>query len=160
MSVEEFEELERHAPETVRLEFVNGRVQVKPVTDGNHDQIIAWLQRLCMQHRPELWLYGDRGMKVESYREGLARPDGLLAPFGFPTGHGNWSDAGGVLMAAEVTSHDSDTHPTASRSPMAMRPPASPSTSSSTVTTARWSCSTSRRTVATVMRRGWRSGPP
>ncbi|WP_060905284.1 Uma2 family endonuclease [Streptomyces scabiei] len=110
MSVEEFEELERHAPETVRLEFINGRVQVKPVTDGNHDQIIAWLQRLCMQHRPELWLYGDRGMKVESYREGRARPDGLLAPFGFPTGHGNWSDAGGVFMAVEVTSYDSDTH--------------------------------------------------
>ncbi|MDX2528581.1 Uma2 family endonuclease [Streptomyces europaeiscabiei] len=110
MSVEEFEELERHAPETVRLEFINGRVQVKPVTEGNHDQIIAWLQRLCMQHRPELWLYGDRGMKVESYREGRARPDGLLAPFGFPTGHGNWSDAGGVLMAVEVTSYDSDTH--------------------------------------------------
>ncbi|WP_425246050.1 Uma2 family endonuclease [Streptomyces sp. NEAU-NA10] len=110
MSVEEFEELERHAPETVRLEFINGKVQVKAVTDGNHDQIIAWLQRLCMQHRPELWLYGDRGMKVERYRKGRARPDGVLAPFGFPTGHGDWSDAAGVLMAVEVTSHDSDTH--------------------------------------------------
>ncbi|WP_086804531.1 Uma2 family endonuclease [Streptomyces caniscabiei] len=110
MSVEEFEELERHAPEMVRLEFINGKVQVKPVTDGNHDQIIAWLQRLCMQHRPELWLYGDRGMKVEEYRKGRARPDGLLAPFGFPMGHGDWSDTEGVLMVVEVTSHDSDTH--------------------------------------------------
>ncbi|MFJ8108837.1 Uma2 family endonuclease [Streptomyces sp. NPDC096132] len=109
MSVEEFEELERHAPETVRLEFVQGKVQVKPVTDGNHDQIIAWLQRLCMQHRPELWLYGDRGMKVEQYRNGRARPDGVLAPFGFLEGHGDWSDAADVLMAVEVTSHDSDT---------------------------------------------------
>ncbi|WP_405646560.1 Uma2 family endonuclease [Streptomyces sp. NBC_00019] len=110
MSVEDFEELERHASETVRLEFINGRVQAKPVTDGNHDQIIAWLQRLCMQHRPELWLYGDRGMKVERYRRGRARPDGVLAPFGFPAGHGDWSEAAGVLMAVEVTSHDSDTH--------------------------------------------------
>ncbi|MFH9429956.1 Uma2 family endonuclease [Streptomyces sp. NPDC017615] len=110
MSVEEFEELERHAPETVRLEFIDGRVQVKPVTDGNHDHIIAWLQRLCMQHRPELWLYGDRGVKVERYRKGRARPDGLLAPFGFPAGHGDWSDTGGVLMAVEVTSYDSDTN--------------------------------------------------
>ncbi|MEU6352389.1 Uma2 family endonuclease [Streptomyces sp. NPDC047072] len=110
MSVEEFEELERHAPETVRLEFIRGKVQVKPVTDGNHDQIVAWLQRLCMQHRPELWLYGDRGMKVERYRKGRARPDGVLAPFGFPVGHGDWSEAAGVLMAVEVTSHDSDTH--------------------------------------------------
>lgn len=110
MSVEEFEELERHAPEMVRLEFINGKVQVKPVTDGNHDHVVAWLQRLCMQHRPELWLYGDRGVKVEEYRKGRARPDGLLAPFGFPTGHGDWSDTEGVLMVVEVTSHDSDTH--------------------------------------------------
>ncbi|MEV5314493.1 Uma2 family endonuclease [Streptomyces sp. NPDC052610] len=110
MSVEEFEELERHAPETVRLEFIGGRVQVKPVTDGNHDHIIAWLQRLCMQHRPELWLYADRGMKVEGYRKGRARPDGVLAPFGFPKGHGDWSGTEGVLMAVEVTSYDSDTH--------------------------------------------------
>ncbi|MET7487590.1 Uma2 family endonuclease [Streptomyces sp. NPDC005538] len=110
MSVEEFEELERHAPETVRLEFIRGRVQVKAVTDGNHDHIIAWLQRLCMQHRPELWLYGERGMKVERYRKGRARPDGLLVPFGFPLGHGDWSDAEGALMAVEVTSYDSDTH--------------------------------------------------
>ncbi|WP_432155938.1 Uma2 family endonuclease [Streptomyces sp. bgisy153] len=109
MSVEEFEELERHAPEHVRLEFVHGRVQVKPVTDGNHDQIVAWLQRLCMQHRPELWLYGDRGLSVEKYRKGRARPDGVLAPFGFAKGHGDWSDAAGVLMVVEVTSHDSDT---------------------------------------------------
>ncbi|GAA4948800.1 hypothetical protein ADK41_08900 [Streptomyces caelestis] len=110
MSVEEFEELERHAPETVRREFINGKVRVKAATDGNHDQIVAWLQRLCMQHRPELWLYGDRGMKVEAYRKGRARPDGVLAPFGFAKGHGDWSGAEGVLMAVEVTSHDSDTH--------------------------------------------------
>lgn len=110
MSVEEFEELERRAPETVRLEFINGRVRVKPVTDGNHDQIVAWLQRLCMQHRPELWLYGERGMKVEGYRKGRARPDGVLAPFGFPAGHGDWSESEGVLMVVEVTSHDADTH--------------------------------------------------
>ncbi|MGC0375986.1 Uma2 family endonuclease [Streptomyces sp. SAI-229] len=110
MSVEEFEELERRAPETVRLEFISGKVQVKAVTDGNHDQIVAWLQRLCMQHRPELWLYAERGMKVETYRKGRARPDGVLAPFGFAKGHGDWSEAEGVLMTVEVTSHDAGTH--------------------------------------------------
>ncbi|MGW0841091.1 Uma2 family endonuclease [Streptomyces sp. NPDC002787] len=110
MSVEEFEELERHAPEMVRLEFIQGKVQVKPVTDGNHDHIVAWLQRLCMQHRPELWLYGDRGMKIEGYRKGRARPDGVLAPFGFAAGHGDWSDPQSVLMVVEVTSYDNDTH--------------------------------------------------
>ncbi|WP_329066721.1 hypothetical protein [Streptomyces sp. NBC_01429] len=34
MSIEEFEELERRAPEMVRLEFLNGKVQVKAVPDG------------------------------------------------------------------------------------------------------------------------------
>lgn len=72
MSVEEFEQLERHAPETVWLEFINGKVQVKPVPDGDHSEIIAWLQRLCMQQRPELWLHGERGLKTERYRKGRA----------------------------------------------------------------------------------------
>ncbi|WP_411099050.1 hypothetical protein [Streptomyces sp. x-45] len=36
MSVEEFEELDRRAPELVRLEFIRGRVAVKPMPDGNH----------------------------------------------------------------------------------------------------------------------------
>ncbi|MFE7766695.1 Uma2 family endonuclease [Streptomyces sp. NPDC057438] len=67
------------------------------------------MQRLCMQHRPELWLYGNRGMKIEEYRKGRARPDGVLPPFGFVKGHGHWSDAQGVLMVVEVTSHGSDT---------------------------------------------------
>jgi hypothetical protein len=61
MSVEEFEQLERHAPETVRLEFIKGKVQVKPMPDGNHREIIAWLQRVCMQHRPDLWLHAESG---------------------------------------------------------------------------------------------------
>lgn len=108
MSVEEFEELERHAPETVRLEFINGKVVVKPVPDGNHSEIIAWLQRLCMQHRPELWLHGERGLKTERYRKGRARADGVLVPVGSFKGHGEWSDTKSALMAVEVTSYDSD----------------------------------------------------
>ncbi|MEV7864736.1 Uma2 family endonuclease [Streptomyces sp. NPDC088124] len=108
MSIEEFEELARRAPEMVRLEFINGKVQVKAVPDGNHDEIVKWLQKMCMQFRPELWLYGERGLKVESYRSGRARPDGVLAPDDSFVGAGEWADPDRVLMVVEVTSHDHD----------------------------------------------------
>ncbi|MEU3352274.1 Uma2 family endonuclease [Streptomyces sp. NPDC037389] len=109
MPVEDFEELARTAPETVRLEFINGKVKVKPVPDGDHDEIVMWLLEQCMQQRPELRLYPERGLKVEGYREGRARPDGSLAPRRRFAGQGEWADPEGVLMTVEVTSHDSDT---------------------------------------------------
>lgn len=80
MSVDEFEELARRAPEMVRLEFINGKVQVKSVPDGNHGEIVMWLFEQCMQQRPDPRLYPDQGLKVEAYRRGRARPDGSLAP--------------------------------------------------------------------------------
>ncbi|MEV0013368.1 Uma2 family endonuclease [Streptomyces tendae] len=108
MSVEEFEELDRRAPELVRLEFIRGRVAVKPTPDGNHSEIVAWLQRLCMQHRPDLWLHAERGLKTEAYRKGRARADGVLVPPGAFKGHGEWSPPDDALMAVEVTSWDAD----------------------------------------------------
>ncbi|MER6494427.1 MULTISPECIES: Uma2 family endonuclease [Streptomyces] len=110
MSVEEFEQLERHAPETVWLEFINGKVQVKPVPDGNHSEIYMWLLERCMQLRPDLRLHPERGLKTEAYRRGRARADGVLVPKGSLKGQGEWSEADGVLMAVEITSHDSDTN--------------------------------------------------
>lgn len=110
ISVEEFEELERHAPESVWLEFINGKVAIKPMANGNHREMIAWLQRLCMQHRPDLWLHSESGLKTEAYRKGRARADGVLVPEGGLKGHGEWSDSEGALMAVEVTSYDSDTN--------------------------------------------------
>ncbi|MFF7948773.1 Uma2 family endonuclease [Streptomyces griseorubiginosus] len=110
MSVEEFEELERHAPETVWLEFINGKVVVKPMADGNHREMIAWLQRVCMQHRPDLWLHAESGLKTESYRKGRARADGVLVSVGGLKGDGEWSEANSTLMAVEITSYDSDTN--------------------------------------------------
>lgn len=110
MSVEEFEELARRAPELVRLEFVNGKVQVKPVPNGNHAEIVKWLQKLCMQHRPDLWLYPEQGIAIGTYRKGRARPDGVLAPDGHFAGAGEWAATAGVLMTVEVTSRDADTN--------------------------------------------------
>ncbi|WP_329349976.1 Uma2 family endonuclease [Streptomyces sp. NBC_01261] len=108
MSVEGFEQLERHAPETVRLEFIKGKVQVKRAPDGNHSEIVAGLQRVCMQHLPDLSLDAERGLKTESCGKGRARADGVLVSRGGLKGHGQWSDTGTALMAVEVTSWDVD----------------------------------------------------
>jgi Uma2 family endonuclease len=109
MSVEEFETIASAAPETVTLEFINGRIGVKKVADGDHDTIVTWLARRCMQARPDLDLYQGRGLRVETYREGRAQPDAVLAPEAHFAGHGEWADPAGTLMVVEVTSYDSDT---------------------------------------------------
>ncbi|HZG02269.1 MAG TPA: Uma2 family endonuclease [Streptomyces sp.] len=110
MLVEEFEQIARTVPETVRLEFINGKLEVKPVPDGDHDEITMWLLRQCIQQRPELNLYPERGLKIEKYRDGRARPDGSLAPEGTFSGQGEWAEPDGVLMTVEVTSYDADTN--------------------------------------------------
>jgi Uma2 family endonuclease len=92
----------------VRLEFLGGRMCEKPVPDGEHDTIIAWLMRVCMQSRPELWFYAERGLKIEEYRRGRARPDGVLAPEGAFLGHDEWSLPDDAVMVVEVTSFDAD----------------------------------------------------
>ncbi|MFF3862299.1 Uma2 family endonuclease [Streptomyces sp. NPDC002209] len=109
MTVEEFEQIALAAPETVTLEFIQGKLEVKPVPDGDHDEIIMWVVQQCMQQRPGLGLYRERGLEVERYRAGRARVDGALAPIGTFAGAGEWADPAGVLMVLEVTSHDSNT---------------------------------------------------
>ncbi|MDK1473080.1 Uma2 family endonuclease [Streptomyces sp. 549] len=109
MPVEDFEQLAATAPETVTLEFVNGKLEVKPVPDGDHGAIVMWLLKRCMEQRPELALYPDQGLRVEAYRQGRARPDGTLAPEDHFVGQGEWADPDGVLMTVEVTSYDRDT---------------------------------------------------
>ncbi|MFW6724639.1 Uma2 family endonuclease [Streptomyces sp. MAR4 CNY-716] len=112
-TVAHFEEIARHADKVtdkaVRLEFVAGKIREKPVADGDHDTIIMWLLRRCMQSRPELGLFAERRLKVEAYREGRAIVDGVLAPWEHFAGQGEWAEPDGVLMTVEVTSFDSDT---------------------------------------------------
>ncbi|WP_031482771.1 Uma2 family endonuclease [Streptomyces bicolor] len=113
MSVEEFERIAAFAAketdDAVRFEFINGRIGVKKVADGDHNTIVLWLARRCMQMRPDLDLYQTQGLRVEKYREGRARPDAVLVPEGHFAGHGEWADPSGVLLVLEVTSYDSDT---------------------------------------------------
>ncbi|KOY57727.1 Uma2 family endonuclease [Streptomyces sp. XY332] len=109
MTLDDFEALEHGAPETVTLEFIAGKLEVKPVPDGDHGAIFMWLLRQCMQQRPELDLHPEQGLVVEQYRAGRARPDGVLAPVAHFAGQGEWADPTGALMVVEVTSHDADT---------------------------------------------------
>ncbi|MHA4813641.1 Uma2 family endonuclease [Streptomyces aculeolatus] len=112
-TVEEFEAIARSADKVsdgaVRLEFIAGKIRVKRVADGDHDTIIMWLLRRCMQSRPELGLFVEKQLKVEAYRQGRARVDGVLAPWEHFAGKEEWAEPDGVLMTVEVTSFDSDT---------------------------------------------------
>lgn len=113
MLPEDFEALASNAARTVegiRLELLGGKVGVKAVPDGTHDEIIGWLQDICAQSGRGLRLYGNRNLKVETYRSGRAIPDGVLAPRGTFVGAKEWAEPDDVLMAVEVTSYDADTH--------------------------------------------------
>lgn len=96
--------------ETVRFEFLGGRIGLKKATHGNHGSLVMWLLHQWMQSRPELGLYPSRGLKVEAHGQGRVLPDGVLAPVGHFSGDGDWSDPDGVLMTVEITSHDPYTH--------------------------------------------------
>lgn len=111
LSLEDFEELARKAPETVTLEFINAKLEVKPVPDQLHRAMVMWLLTECMRQRPELLLYPEQDLKVEAYRKGRAIADGALAPVDHFVKHdGEWADPDGVLMTVEVTSWDRDTN--------------------------------------------------
>ncbi|MCF3964022.1 Uma2 family endonuclease [Streptomyces fuscigenes] len=95
----------------VRLELIDGQIRSKSVPGPEHGRIIEWLTRICLQSRPKLWLCPEQGLKVQAYRRGRARPDGVLAESGALLGRGEWADPeGAVLMTLEVTSYDRDTN--------------------------------------------------
>jgi Uma2 family endonuclease len=108
---ERIAEFAEREDETVRFEFIDGRIGLRKVTNGSHGEIAMWLVFHCKQARPDLTLnVTGQGLKVETYRNGRARPDAVLAPVGHFNGKADWADPDGVLMAVEITSYDSDTH--------------------------------------------------
>ncbi|MFG2885504.1 Uma2 family endonuclease [Streptomyces sp. NPDC048297] len=114
LSVDVFERIAEFAAredETVRFEFIDGRIEVKKVTNGSHGEIAMWLVFQCKHARPDLTLNTTgQGLKVETYRNGRARPDAVLAPVGHFSGQGDWAEPDGVLMVVEIASYDSDAH--------------------------------------------------
>lgn len=62
-----FEELARageRVDESLRLEFLDGKIVEKAAPDGCHGRIIAWLTRLCIQADASWWLYPDQGLRM------------------------------------------------------------------------------------------------
>lgn len=110
MPIEDFEELKRRAPETVRLEYLNGKLEVKASQNGNHSCIHTWLTRRLLLQRPDYSLYPFSGVKTQTDRNGRARTDGAYARRGHFKGHGEWSDPDGILMVLEITVRDQDTN--------------------------------------------------
>ncbi|MQY16888.1 hypothetical protein SRB5_70910 [Streptomyces sp. RB5] len=108
MSTDEFEEIALRAPETVWLEFLRGKLKVKPARDGNGCETVAWLNRYFLERLPELRLYQMRGLRVGSRGADRIRPDGVLAPYRHYIGTGEWAEPDGVLMIVEVISRDVD----------------------------------------------------
>ncbi|MET9798259.1 Uma2 family endonuclease [Nocardiopsis alba] len=112
LSIEQFEVIARAAArEDVTLEYLNGQMEIRTVPDSDHNAILMWLMRQFMTQRADMDLnVTDQGLKVDSYRKGRARPDGILAPVDHFAGQGEWADPQGVLAVVEVTSWDSDTN--------------------------------------------------
>lgn len=96
--------------DAVQLEYIGGRLGFKTVPDGNRNRIINWLLLLLMPLRPGLFLHPGRGIKIDGHRDSRARPDGVVAPLDAFVGYGEWAPSRDVVMAVEVTSHDSDTN--------------------------------------------------
>lgn len=114
MTVEEFEEIAGAAEklnDAVRFEFIDGRIGVKGVPDGDHNEIVGWLLEELIRRGDGLRAYtSDLGLEVDEYRNGRARPDLAVAPRRSFTGQGDWVDPAPVAMVVEVTSYDSDTN--------------------------------------------------
>ncbi|MGX2996095.1 hypothetical protein JNUCC64_17730 [Streptomyces sp. JNUCC 64] len=66
--------------ETLRLEFVDGRIVRRPQPDGTHGRMLQWLTLRCLRHDARWWLHADRGVGLTTRPSGCARPDGVLAP--------------------------------------------------------------------------------
>ncbi|SFL58009.1 hypothetical protein SAMN05192584_12210 [Streptomyces pini] len=75
MLVEEFERIERAAPETVRLEFVHGRPVVKPGADGARGATLVHLVGAFLAERPEPALCPYRGRTTRPYGAVVGIPD-------------------------------------------------------------------------------------
>ncbi|MEU6439077.1 Uma2 family endonuclease [Streptomyces sp. NPDC047046] len=99
MPVEDFEELAASAPETVWLEFLDGRLLVKPPSDGAHGELLREMTGLFLDLSPDLWLYPWRGLRLGDSR---LRPDGTLAPRRHFRGAGEWAAPAGALLTLDV----------------------------------------------------------
>lgn len=104
VSIEEFDSLVDALPEGFTAELINGRIIVSPPPDGDHNENVVYIARQIHASTDGLQLSQEPGLAIDSYRGGRARPDGVVAPFGYFRGQPSWAEPSGVLLVLEVTS--------------------------------------------------------
>lgn len=107
MPLDDFEDLARGAPETVWLEFVRGRVEVKPPSDGDHSEIlVTLLEQFASKDRT--WnLFPYAGLCTETSLAGRYLPDAILVRRGHRLGRDHWASPDIVSAVVEIVSRSS-----------------------------------------------------
>ncbi|MFI1359201.1 Uma2 family endonuclease [Streptomyces sp. NPDC020898] len=102
MPLDDFEDLARGAPETVWLEFVRGRVEVKPPSDGDHSEIlVSLLEQFASKDRT--WnLFPYAGLCTETSLAGRYLPDAILVRRGHRLRRDHWASPDIVSAVVEV----------------------------------------------------------
>ncbi|MEU9787750.1 Uma2 family endonuclease [Streptomyces phaeochromogenes] len=107
MPLDDFEDLARGAPETVWLEFVRGKVEVKPPSDGNHSEILVSLLRQFASKDRTWNLYLYAGLCTEAFSQGRYLPDAMFVRRDHRLGHRHWASPDIVSAVVEIVFHTS-----------------------------------------------------
>ncbi|MHA5048653.1 Uma2 family endonuclease [Streptomyces sp. SD15] len=107
MPLDDFEDLARGAPETVWLEFIRGKVEVKPPSDGNHSEILVSLLRQFAS-KDRMWdLYPYAGLCAEASMQGRYLPDAMFVRRDQRLGRRHWARPDRVSAVVEIIFHAS-----------------------------------------------------
>ncbi|NUR03892.1 MAG: Uma2 family endonuclease [Streptomyces sp.] len=111
-----FERISAAVPMGWRVELVEGEIYVTPPANGEHEEILAQVNRQVIRQVPDdsLLNYFGIGLNVPGSSEtGHVEPDMVIAPMGTFDDQEQWHDPSAVLLVAEVTSKstaDRDRH--------------------------------------------------
>ncbi|MFF4505470.1 Uma2 family endonuclease [Streptomyces sp. NPDC001401] len=102
-----FERISAAAPMGWRVELIEGEICVTPPANGEHEEILAKVNRQVIRQVPDdsLLNYFGIGLNVPGSSDtGHVEPDLVIAPNGTFDDQEQWHDPTGVLLVAEVTS--------------------------------------------------------
>lgn len=111
-----FERISAAAPLGWRVELIEGEICVTPPANGEHEEILAQVNRQVIRQSPDdsLLNYLGVGLNVPGASDtGHVEPDLVIAPKGTFGDQEQWHDPSAVVLVAEVTSKstaDRDRH--------------------------------------------------
>lgn len=111
-----FERISAAVPPGWRAELIEGEIYVTPPANGEHEEVLAKINRQIIRQVPDdsLLNYFGVGLNVPGSSDtGHVVPDLVIAPDGTFDDQEQWHDPTGVLLVAEVTSEgtaDRDRH--------------------------------------------------